>query len=147
VKRLPDRLQIDERMTQTIPTHFATPPCEAAARGNWRDLWPAMILLVISVLGSIVAGSLPRPGDTRFAVIAPPWYGLAEAAELVGKAGGAVVDAGGLPNVIIAQSEDSGFVGALYRQGAWLVTHPLAPGGCRGAARDASPLVSARAHS
>ena len=90
-------------------------------RGNWRDLRPAAILLVISVLGSVVAGSLPRAGDTRFAVIAPPWYGLAEAVELVGRAGGAVVDAGGLPNVIIAQSKNSGFVGALYRQGAWLV--------------------------
>jgi hypothetical protein len=135
-------------MTQTNPSHFATTlPYEAAARGNWRDLRPAAILLVISVLGSAVAGSLPRTGDTRFAVVAPPWYGLADAAALVDKAGGAVVDAGGLPNVIIAQSANSGFVGALYRQGAWLVTHPLAPGGCLGTVRNPSPLVSARAHS
>jgi hypothetical protein len=135
-------------MIQTDPTHFAKPlPRVAAARGNWRDLQPAAILLVISVLGSAVAGSLPRADDTRFAVITPPWYGLAEAAELVGRAGGAVVDAGGLPNVIIAQSSDSGFVGALYRQGAWLVTHPLAPGGCLGIARNTSTLVSARDHS
>jgi hypothetical protein len=99
-------------------------------RGSWAGLGPAAILLLSSVVGAFFIGLAPRAGQNQFAVIAAPWAGLMQAVEMVGAAGGEVVDAGGLSNVIIAHSDDPGFVKALYHAGAWLVLDPILLRGC-----------------
>jgi hypothetical protein len=107
-------------------------PHGARTLTGWKALRPAGLLLLFSLFGSIVVGVLPTAGQTRFAVIAPPWYRLTDAAALVSDAGGDIVDAGGMANIIIAHSNDPAFVGALYRHGAWLVMGSSALGGCLG---------------
>jgi hypothetical protein len=99
-------------------------------RGVWADLIPATALLLFSILGAFMIGVAPRAGQTQLAVVAAPWKSLVQTAEMIGAAGGVVVDAGGLPNVIIAQSDAAGFVDALYRAGAWLVLDPILLRGC-----------------
>jgi hypothetical protein len=114
-------------------------PHGAKTRTSWTALHPAGLLLLFSLFGSIVVGVLPTAGQTRFAVITPPWYRLTDAAALVSKAGGDIVDAGGIANIIIAHSNDPAFVGALYRHGAWLVMGSSALGGCLGLIRQTRP--------
>jgi len=101
-------------------------------RGAWAGLFPAAALLLFSVLGTLLTGLAPRAGQPQLAVVAAPWKSLLQTAELVAAAGGVVVEAGGLPNVIIAQSDTPGFVGALYEAGAWLVLDSILLRGCLG---------------
>jgi hypothetical protein len=98
--------------------------------------------LLLSIVGTLFVGLFPRPGQTQFAVFAAPWRGLVETAEMVAAAGGAIVDAGGLPNVVIAYSDDPAFVDALYRAGAWLVLDPLLLRGCLGLAARRNPVLA-----
>lgn len=104
----------------------------------WRDLAPAAILLLVSLAAAGVIGLAPRRGQQQVTVIAPPWFALAQTADVVGRAGGALVDVGQFSNIIIAHSTDPGFVSALYRQGAMLVIDSSVLRGCLGlpAARD-----------
>jgi hypothetical protein len=53
-------------------------------------------------------------------------------AEIIGFAGGSIVEGGRLPNVIIAHSNEAGFADALYHAGAWLVLDPVLLRGCLG---------------
>lgn len=93
---------------------------------------PAFLLLAFSLLGALVVGLTPRAGQAQLAVIGAPWMGLDRMAELVAAADGRIVEAGGLSNVIVAQSDDPGFTAALYRAGAWLVLDPVVLRGCLG---------------
>jgi hypothetical protein len=55
------------------------------------------------------------------AVVAPPWASEADVAGIVAQSGGSIVATAGLPNIIIARSDDPEFVSTLYQAGAWLV--------------------------
>lgn len=102
------------------------------ARSAWAGLIPATLLLLFSTIGALLIGSAPRTGQTQLAIIAAPWKNLVQTAEMVGAAGGSIIEAGGLPNVIIAHSDAPGFVEALYQAGAWLVIDPVLLRGCLG---------------
>jgi hypothetical protein len=95
--------------------------------------------LLLSVVGGLFVGLAPRAGQTQFAVFAASWHGLVATAEIVGAAGGALMDAGSLPNVVIAHSDDPAFVDALYRAGAWLVLDPVLLRGCLGLGAKRNP--------
>ncbi|MBC9177180.1 hypothetical protein [Pseudoroseomonas ludipueritiae] len=97
-----------------------------------------MALLFGSVFAALLVGLAPAAGQTQFAVIAAPWWSLSRTAELVGAAEGDILDVGGLPNVVIAHSDDPDFVAALYRRGAWLVLDPVLLRGCLGGTRGAA---------
>jgi hypothetical protein len=99
-------------------------------RDKWGDLLPASILLLVTAFGALIVGLTPRAGQTQFAVVAAPWHNLVQTAEMVGVAGGAIVDAGRLPNVIIAHSDSPEFINAVRRAGAWLVLDPVVLRGC-----------------
>jgi hypothetical protein len=62
-----------------------------------------------------------------------------QTAEMVGASDGTIMDAGGLPNIVIAHSDNPGFVDALYRAGAWLVLDPLFLRGCLAAGGNGTP--------
>jgi hypothetical protein len=108
----------------------------SAGRKPWSGLLPALALLLSSVLGALVAGLVPAAGQTQVAVVTAPWWGLMRTVEMIGAADGTILDAGGLPNVVIAHSDDPGFVDALYRAGAWLVLDPVLLRGCLAAGRN-----------
>lgn len=69
-------------------------------------------------------------GSAEVAVVAPLWANAADAAEIVARSGGTIVASAGLSNVIIAHSDDPGFVSSLYRSGAWLVLDAVKLRGC-----------------
>ncbi len=77
-------------------------------------------------------GLSPQPGQTRFLVLVPPEKGLLDAVEMIGVAGGSVLATGAISNLLVAHSEEPGFVEGLYRAGAWLVLDGAAPEGCFG---------------
>ncbi len=89
--------------------------------GSWRDFVPAGLLLVFSVVAIFVASMAADAQSKEVAVVAPPWAGAAEVAGIVARSGGSLVATAGLPNIIIARSDDPGFVSTLYQAGAWLV--------------------------
>lgn len=101
-----------------------------ASPSLWRDLAPASLLLVASAAGIAAATILAGPDSRQVAVVAPPWYGAAQAIGLVERAGGSVVDLGGVGNVVVAVSEDADFIASLYREGAWLALNPIIARGC-----------------
>jgi hypothetical protein len=99
------------------------------------DFLPAAALLAFSLLAVGAAALTPGPEAGAFAVVAPPWYGLDRTAGLVATAGGQLVDAGGLSNVVIAYSAERGLPAALYKAGALLVLNPARLRGCLGFGR------------
>lgn len=96
----------------------------------WRHFLPAGLLLLASVIAIALLICQPVPGQRQLAVLLPPWDGPMAAAELVARAGGELVDGGGLPSVFIVTSDQPGFATALYRAGAWLVMNPITAHGC-----------------
>jgi hypothetical protein len=98
------------------------------------SLLPAALLLPASLVGILAAGLQPGMGATQFAVLGPPWRETVGMIALVDRAGGAVLDAGGWRNIVIARSEDPGFAAAAYRAGAWLVLDAVRLRGCLGEA-------------
>lgn len=114
------------------------PDDRIVSRKPWSGLLPSVALLFGSVFAALLVGLAPAAGQTQFAVIAAPWWSLSRTAELVGAAEGDILDVGGLPNVVIAHSDDPGFVAALYRRGAWLVLDPVLLRGCLGGTRGAA---------
>ena len=110
-----------------------------AAGRRLRDLAPAGGLLFVSAVGAVAAGLSPSARNGQYAVMAPPWYTQAQTIGLIARAGGELVDVGGMASVVIAHSARSGFVPALYGAGAWLVVDPARLGGCLGFARTRTP--------
>lgn len=72
--------------------------------------------------------AMPRSGTV--AVVGSPLGDPATVADVVTAAGGVIVREGGVRNVLIAHSDEAGFVRRLFAAGAWLVLDPAAVGGC-----------------
>lgn len=102
----------------------------ATERGTWRDLIPAGLLLLVSVVAIFIGSMTAKAGTTEVAVVAPAWANAAETAEIVARSGGSIVAGAGLPNVLIARSDNPEFVATLYRAGAWLVLDAVKLRGC-----------------
>jgi hypothetical protein len=99
--------------------------------------------LVVGALGISAATLSPSSARGQYAVMAPPWYDLAQTVGLVAGADGDLVDLGGLTNIVIVHSAKPGFVRALYRAGAWLVIDPGLLRGCLGLDRKPTPVSGA----
>jgi len=128
--------------TASSPPHPAT----ALSPSRWASFAPAALLLAFSALASLAAGLAPVSGSGMYAVVAPPWYDLQGSAGLVGRAGGEIVDAGGLGNVLIVHSAQPAFIRALYHAGAWLVLDPTQLRGCLGFRADPQPQYPQTQH-
>ena len=74
--------------------------------------------------------ALQPPSSGQVAIFAAPWSSERELYDMVAAAGGRAVRAGALPFVIVATDPEPGFSDRLYASGAWLVTDPVALGGC-----------------
>ncbi len=68
---------------------------------------------------------LAAPRSESVAVVGGPSRTLHEMASIVAGAGGDILRASGAGNVIIARSNEPGFVLRLYAGGAWLVLDPI----------------------
>jgi hypothetical protein len=122
-------------MDRSVPSAISNLETHDGKAGNgfkWRDLLPAAALLFVGLFGLAAASFAPTGKDGQYAVIAPPWYDLRQTIALIQAADGGVADIGGPSNIVIAQSENPGFVHALYGAGAWLVIDPMRLRGCIG---------------
>jgi hypothetical protein len=99
-------------------------------RRGWPELLPAVALLIVSAVGIAAAALSPSGDGGQYAVVTPPWYDRSETMGLVAIAGGDIIDFGGSSNVVIAHSDNPGFVRGLYHAGAWLVIDPVILRGC-----------------
>jgi hypothetical protein len=111
-----------------------------AERRHWYDVAPAAVLLIVSAIGVFIAGLSPSENQGQYAVMAPPWFSLAQTAGLVALAGGDIIEVGGLSSVIIAHSVNPTFVHSAYRAGAWLVIDPVRLRGCLGFDQNSKPM-------
>ncbi|MDR6952635.1 hypothetical protein J2X65_001990 [Ancylobacter sp. 3268] len=106
------------------------------AGGGFATLLPAVLLLLLSTLGTSTAMLAAGPGTEHVAVVAPPWYEPAQTLELVARAGGRIVDMGRFDNMVVAVVGDDearqGFPDALRREGAWLALDAGFLNGCVG---------------
>jgi hypothetical protein len=112
--------------------HRVTAGPQDGRRQGGATALPVFVLLLFSLFGPLAVGLMPRDGQTQFAIVAAPWKGAGEMVALVAAADGAILDAGGLPNVIFARSDSPDFAAAAYRAGAWLVLDPVLLRGCLG---------------
>lgn len=78
-------------MSFRIGVHATSP--RTATRGEGAALLPALLLMLVTLVGTFLIGTMPREGQTQYAVIAAPW---AEMVGLVTAADGALVEAGKL---------------------------------------------------
>lgn len=106
------------------------------ALGGLGALLPAVLLLLLSTLAIGTTMLAAGAGSEHVAVVAPPWYGPAQTLELVGRAGGRIVDMGRFGNMVVAVVEDGAarqaFLDALHREGAWLTLDAGSLKGCVG---------------
>ena len=102
---------------------------------------PALLLsLTILALGLII-GLMPRD-DTRVAVVAAPWSGLAGASHIIDAADGRILSIGRLPWIVVTDRGDQAFIDRLYSAGAWAVLDARAAQGCLPFAFSALPSSS-----
>lgn len=95
-------------------------PHRGEAPASWRDMAPAMILLLAGVVALAAATLTASPVQGQYLVLAPGAEG-GRLTDLVYRAGGGVVGLGGMRGIAIAASEDPGFRQAMLAQGAWAV--------------------------
>jgi hypothetical protein len=93
-----------------------------------RRLPIAINAALIAAVLAVAAVWPPQTGPV--AVFASPWS--AGAAGIVANAGGSLLASSVFPWVIVAKSDEPGFVQRLYDAGAILVTDPRLALGCRG---------------
>ena len=87
------------------------------------------IMINVLLIAAVLAVAKANPAASGpVAVFAAPWS--TGAGEVVARAGGNLLAAGRWPWIVVAVSDDTGFVGKLYRAGAILVTDPSLAVGC-----------------
>ncbi|MBS7543566.1 hypothetical protein [Ancylobacter oerskovii] len=107
----------------------------ARAGAGAGQIWPALLLLVVSIPAIGLAALGAGAGTDHVAVVAPPWYGPAQTLALVDRAGGRFVDVGRYGNVVVAtvgEGDRRMFLDALSREGAWLTLDAGSLAGCTG---------------
>src|SRR3712207_6474729 len=77
----------------------------------------ASLLAAISCLLLVRIATAPSQGGT-VAVFVAPWAAPGHAVRVVVEAGGRVVRQGGWANVVVATSDEPGWIGRLYAAGA-----------------------------
>lgn len=90
------------------------------AKSGWTDVAPAVVLLLVGLLGLAVATLMATPVHGQFLVLSPK-DSATQLIEAVYQAGGGVVGLGGLPGIAIAASDNPDFEHAILAHGAWVV--------------------------
>ncbi|WP_232630931.1 hypothetical protein [Methylobacterium sp. Leaf118] len=108
----------------------ATAPHTDAA--SW--LLPGAVLAA-----SLLGAALLNPGTAQpggpVAALFPPWWGMTTSLNAAVTAGGAVLQVGAVPGLVVTQSPDPGFDGRLRAAGALFLFDPKGLGLCLPAGR------------
>ncbi|MCJ2087714.1 hypothetical protein MKK88_17240 [Methylobacterium sp. E-005] len=87
---------------------------------------------------------LAAPRSDTVALVGRAGSDTGAVVRLVAEAGGSILNVGGRPDIVIARSDNAGFVGRLYAAGARLVLDGGLAGGCGRA--DRTTVVTRDAH-
>jgi hypothetical protein len=99
--------------------------------GRWRTWSPAILLLIVSFLGTAWLELRPvLAADEPVAALFPPWWDADRALTAAAAAGGAVVREGAWPSILVLKSDDGDLGRRLYASGAWLLVNPKALEAC-----------------
>ena len=94
-----------------------------------RDMMPAMLMVALGLPALAVVSLWPgTPG--QYVVLGPPWAGTGEVLRIVGESGGALIELGGVGNLLIAGSASPSFPTTARKAGAWLVLPAPRRAGC-----------------
>lgn len=91
---------------------------------------PALLLLGFSVAWTGALMAWPRAGFPVAAIYSPAVPGSQAFSGVVSAGADAVLGIGALPGIVVARSDDPGFIENLYKTGAWLVLRAPAKGEC-----------------
>lgn len=107
----------------------------ASSAQNKGALWPAGLLLAVSLAALVALRLAPPEAAGIVAAYFPPTLDAADAVRRIAAADGRLVTAGGLSGMWLVQSERTGFPERLYRAGAWFVFDAEGASGCLGNGR------------
>jgi len=113
-------------------SHAVSPssPDRHGNRHAWRDLAPAAALLLVGLIGLLWASLPTSSANGQYVVIAPPWWSLSETITLASSADAGFLEVGRFSNVVIAASDNPGFVAAARSAGALFVFASPRLAGC-----------------
>lgn len=94
------------------------------------SILPALLLLVVSAGVSVGLAAAPPTDGKPVAVVFAPSMDARGAFLAAAEAGALIVRPGGLPNIIVVQSDEPTLFEHLHRVGAWLIVHPRALAVC-----------------
>src|SRR5712671_200879 len=102
-----------------------------SGKSDCKTWLPAILLLVVSFLGTAWIGLRPSPAiGEPVAAVFPPWWGAERAFAAASSSGGAIVREGAWPSILVLSSADEDFADRLHAAGAWLLLNPKALDAC-----------------
>jgi len=105
---------------------------DTSSRKGWGALWPAGLLLAVSLAATAALHLAPSETAGMVAAWFPPGVSSGDAVRRIAEADGRLVTAGGMSGVWIVHSDQAGFASRLYGAGAWLVVDAEGASGCLG---------------
>lgn len=90
----------------------------------------SLVLVNIAVIASTFAAIAVAPTGDRLVVFVPPWSTPGRIMEIVGDAGGTLVNGGATDWIVVAEGNGHGFAGRLMAAGAMFVLDGRLGGAC-----------------
>lgn len=95
-----------------------------------RDWWPALALLLTSLIGALVLMARPPLADAPIAVVFPPWWSNDAALAASAASGAQIVGDGGIASIILVRAEDRHVQTRLSDAGALALIDASRMAGC-----------------
>lgn len=95
-----------------------------------RGDWIFFGLFTMMVIGGLAAIAVAPAERGAVAIFVPPWVSGPDPIEIIAAADGRYMRRGIADWVVIATSDEPGFVDRLYAAGAWVVANPIVAGAC-----------------
>lgn len=103
------------------------------SRFRFGDLWPALILLLVLLVGLVAAVLTPTGENDQYVVVVAPWSDLNTTLKSIQEANGRMVSvAMNFTTIITVYSDNKNFATQLHSAGEWLVFDPDQLAGCLG---------------
>ncbi len=99
-------------------------------RNHWFD---AALMAGTACVGLAVTAALaltPRDPAAAVAVVFAPWVAAGDAMAAASDAGGRILQAGRLSNIVVVLPDDAGYAARASKRGAWLVADAATLTGC-----------------
>ncbi|MFC3230576.1 hypothetical protein ACFOGJ_25230 [Marinibaculum pumilum] len=106
-----------------------------------KDLWPAMTLAALAIVGLGVMTISPAADARQVAAVFPPWFGMSDRMQRLAAVEAVALDEGAWGNIVLVSTATTEDRADLLAAGAWFLLDPRALRGCF---TSASALASGR---